>query len=80
MAASFAERLREIAHVALDMDGTIYKGGTLFTCSQPFLALMHELGIGVSFLTKAPWLIALRNHFQEKNRSSAGHFSVENIR
>jgi NagD protein len=49
-----AERLRDIAHVALDMDGTIYKGGTLFTCTQPFLALMHELGIGVSFLTNNP--------------------------
>jgi HAD superfamily hydrolase (TIGR01450 family) len=48
------ERLRDIAHVALDMDGTIYKGGTLFSCTQPFLALMHELGIGVSFLTNNP--------------------------
>jgi HAD superfamily hydrolase (TIGR01450 family) len=49
-----AARLRDIAHVALDMDGTIYKGGTLFTCTQPFLTLMHELGIGVSFLTNNP--------------------------
>jgi len=40
--------------VALDMDGTIYKGGTLFACTQPFLALMRELGIGVSFLTNNP--------------------------
>lgn len=48
------ERLRDIAHVALDMDGTIYKGGTLFACTQPFLAQMRELGIGVSFLTNNP--------------------------
>lgn len=48
------ERLRDIAHVALDMDGTIYKGGTLFACTQPFLAQMKELGIGYTFLTNNP--------------------------
>ena len=48
------ERLREIAHVALDMDGTIYKGGTLFPCTLPFLAQMRELGIGCTFLTNNP--------------------------
>lgn len=47
-------RLRDIAHLALDLDGTIYKGGTLFPCSQPFLALVRGLGIGVSFLTNNP--------------------------
>lgn len=48
------ERLRAIKHVALDMDGTIYKGGTLFACTQPFLAQMKELGIGYTFLTNNP--------------------------
>ena len=48
------ERLREITHVALDMDGTIYKGGTLFPCTLPFLARMRELGIGYTFLTNNP--------------------------
>src|SRR4051812_11472355 len=52
--ASPIERLREIAHVALDMDGTIYKGGTLFSCTLPFLAQMRELGIGYTFLTNNP--------------------------
>ena len=47
-------RLRQIAHVALDMDGTIYKGGTLFPCTLPFLARMRELGIGCTFLTNNP--------------------------
>jgi HAD superfamily hydrolase (TIGR01450 family) len=47
-------RLRQIAHVALDMDGTIYKGGTLFSCTLPFLAQMRELGIGCTFLTNNP--------------------------
>lgn len=48
------ERLRQIAHVALDMDGTIYKGGTLFSCTLPFIAQMRELGIGCTFLTNNP--------------------------
>src|SRR5688572_30823754 len=48
------QRLREIAHVALDMDGTIYKGGTLFSCTLPFIDQMRELGIGCTFLTNNP--------------------------
>lgn len=45
------EQLSRIRHVALDMDGTIYHGNTLFECTNPFLALLDELGIGHSFLT-----------------------------
>ena len=44
-------RLKNIRHVALDMDGTIYSGGTLFASTQPFLALLGKLGIGYTFLT-----------------------------
>jgi NagD protein len=47
-------RLREVRHVALDLDGTIYKGGTLFSCTLPFLALLRQLGIGHTFLTNNP--------------------------
>jgi len=47
-------RLRPIRHVALDMDGTIYKGGTLFPWTLPFLALLKELSLGYSFLTNNP--------------------------
>jgi NagD protein len=36
------------------MDGTIYKGGTLFPCTRPFLAQLREFGIGYSFLTNNP--------------------------
>ena len=36
------------------MDGTIYKGGTLFDCTIPYLAQMRELGIGYTFLTNNP--------------------------
>lgn len=43
-----------IRHVALDMDGTIYSGGTLFPCTLPFLALLRQLGIGHTFLTNNP--------------------------
>ena len=35
----------------MDMDGTIYSGGTLFKSTLPFLALMGELSIGHTFLT-----------------------------
>ena len=31
-------RLRRIRHVALDMDGTIYMGMSLFPFTKPFLA------------------------------------------
>ena len=43
--------LADIRHVALDMDGTIYSGGTLFESTLPFLAVLRELGIGFTFLT-----------------------------
>lgn len=47
-------RLRAIRHVALDMDGTIYRGGTLFPCVAPFLERLEALGIGFTFLTNNP--------------------------
>jgi HAD superfamily hydrolase (TIGR01450 family) len=47
-------RLNQIKHVALDMDGTIYKGGTLFDSTAPFLATLRELGLGYTFLTNNP--------------------------
>ena len=45
------ERLRGIKHVALDMDGTIYMGMSLFPYTKPFLEGLKELRIGYSFLT-----------------------------
>lgn len=47
-------KLRGIKHVALDMDGTIYNGTTLFPFTVPFLEKMKEMGIGYSFLTNNP--------------------------
>lgn len=49
--AELLARLRRIRHVALDMDGTIYRGKTLFAFTNGFLALLHRLGITHSFLT-----------------------------
>jgi NagD protein len=48
------KKLAAIRHVALDMDGTIYRGDTLFESTDPFLSLMKELGIGYTFLTNNP--------------------------
>ncbi|HJC27693.1 MAG TPA: hydrolase, partial [Candidatus Alistipes stercoravium] len=47
-------RLGRIRHVALDMDGTIYMGGSLFPYTKGFLAGLREQGIGYSFLTNNP--------------------------
>lgn len=47
-------KLAKIKHVALDMDGTIYLGSTLFPFTKKFLADMSEAGIGYSFLTNNP--------------------------
>lgn len=48
------DKLRRLKHVALDMDGTIYMGTTLFPYTKPFLACVKELGLGYSFLTNNP--------------------------
>ena len=61
------DRLRCIKHVALDMDGTIYNGNTLFPFTIPFLENLKKLGIGYTFLTNNPsksindYLIQLKN-------------------
>ena len=49
--ADLATRLRRIRHIALDLDGTIYRGGTLFPSTFLFLNLLKELGVGYTFLT-----------------------------
>lgn len=47
-------RLQKLRHIALDMDGTIYKGATLFPFTIPFLNKLKEMGISYSFLTNNP--------------------------
>lgn len=41
----------QLRHLALDMDGTLYKGGTLFPFTRPFLERLRDLGIGYTFFT-----------------------------
>lgn len=59
--------LAAIRHVALDMDGTIYKGRKLFPATLPFLATLAKLRIGHTFLTnntsrsKADYVAKLRD-------------------
>ena len=45
------ERLGQVRHLALDLDGTVYCGKTLFPSTLPFLMLLKNLGIGYTFLT-----------------------------
>jgi len=47
-------RLARIRHVALDMDGTIYQGTTVFDFTVPFLKRLEAMRIGFSFLTNNP--------------------------
>lgn len=47
-------RLKGIRHVALDMDGTIYMGMSLFDYTKPFLSRLKQMGITYSFLTNNP--------------------------
>lgn len=48
------ERCSRIKHVALDMDGTIYMGSTLFPWTIGFLRELHDNSINYSFLTNNP--------------------------
>lgn len=47
-------QLKNIKHFALDMDGTIYNGSTLFPFTNNFLNYLKTNGIGYSFLTNNP--------------------------
>ncbi len=47
-------RLKKIKHVALDMDGTIYNGSTIFPYTLGFLSALKAAGISYSFLTNNP--------------------------
>jgi NagD protein len=48
---SCIDRLKQIRHFAVDLDGTIYRGRTVFPETGPFLDLLSRLGIGHSFVT-----------------------------
>ncbi|MDR1680491.1 MAG: HAD-IIA family hydrolase [Prevotellaceae bacterium] len=52
--AALCASLKAIRHVALDMDGTIYKGGTLFPFTIAALRALKAMNIRYSFLTNNP--------------------------
>lgn len=45
------ERLGKLKHLALDLDGTLYLGGTVFPFTRSFLDLLRRLGVGYTFFT-----------------------------
>jgi len=45
------DRLNRIRHVALDLDGTVYEGDTLFPWTRPALETLQNLGVRYTFLT-----------------------------
>jgi len=45
------DRLKNIKHLCLDLDGTLYLGSTLFEFTKPFLRRIAELGLGRTFFT-----------------------------
>ena len=45
------QRLRNIKHLALDLDGTLYLGGQLFPFTIEFLRRVTAMGIGHTFFT-----------------------------
>jgi NagD protein len=47
-------RLSRIRHLALDLDGTVYRGKTILKGTLSFLALLGKLDIGYTFLTNNP--------------------------
>ena len=51
MEKKIKEQLIRIKHVALDMDGTIYMGNSIFPFTIPFLEKLDGMGISYSFLT-----------------------------
>lgn len=54
MTQEIKEQLKNIKHFALDMDGTIYNGSTLFPFTNTFLSYLKENGVNYSFLTNNP--------------------------
>lgn len=67
----------KIRHVALDMDGTIYLGSTLFPFTPAFLELLRSRGIGYSFLTNNP--TRSRKDYVEKLRGMGVQVSENQV-
>jgi NagD protein len=69
--------LSRIRHVALDMDGTIYRGKRLFDATLPFLKRLRSWNIGYTFLTNNTSLSKL--DYLEKLRRYGIDAKIEQI-
>jgi HAD superfamily hydrolase (TIGR01450 family) len=47
----FKDKVKNIKHIFLDMDGTIYKGTELYSTTKAFLDILKQKNIGYTFLT-----------------------------
>src|SRR5580692_8424305 len=74
---SVLRKLAGIRHVALDMDGTIYAGDTLFSDTLPFLNLLYDIGLGYTFLTNNP--SKNNSDYQAKLRGLGIHIKPDQI-
>lgn len=89
LAPEIREKLAKIKRLALDMDGTIYLGSTLFPFTLDFLRKMRDNGIGYSFLTNNPtksvadYLKKLENlgvHAEEDNMYTTSLAAIDYIK
>lgn len=71
------EACRQIRHVALDMDGTIYLGSQLFPFTIPFLQSLSDMGVTYSFLTNNPTRSVAQ--YQEKLRKLGIEAGIDEI-
>lgn len=79
------QRITRLRHIVLDMDGTIYLGGTLFPATLPFLTELSRLEIGYTFVTnncsksRAQYVERLRGlgiHIEPHAISTSAHATI----
>jgi len=58
--------LKQLKHLILDLDGTIYKGETLFPFVLEFFDIIQNLGIGYTFITNNS-AFSVRQYLQKLN-------------
>ncbi len=51
MSSNVSQQLRKVRHFALDLDGTLYLGGSVFPFTRPFLDRLAAMNIGHTFFT-----------------------------
>ena len=69
--------LKRIRHVVLDLDGTIYLGGRLFSWTLPFFETLDGLKIGYTFLTNNSSLS--RQDYVESLRRKGLNAGIHNV-